>query len=62
MNVYSFNYSTVTIFFSNPDPRNYFRKYHQQICFFIGFRTLKPTRTRTLNRNPIWHGLSVNLN
>jgi len=59
MNVYSFNYSTVT-FLSIPEPRNYLRKCHQQICFFIGLRTLKPTRTRTLNRKPIWHGLIVN--
>jgi len=45
------------IFFWIPEPRNYIRKYHQQIFFFIRLRTLKPTRTRTLNRNPIWHGL-----
>ena len=29
-----------------------------KICFFIGLRTLKPTRTRTLNRIPIRHGLT----
>jgi len=27
--------------------------------FFIGLRTLKPTRTQMLNRIPIWNGLSV---
>ena len=30
-----------------------------KICFFIGLWTPKPTRTRTLNRIPIWHGLTL---
>ena len=42
-----------------PGTSNYLRKFHQHICFFIGLRTLKPTRTRTLNRISIWHGLTI---
>ena len=56
-NVFSFNYSIhVVIFFLNPGTSELFMKISTKL-FFIGLRTLKPTRTRTLNRIPIWHGL-----
>jgi len=56
MNVYSFNFGIVT-FFLNPGTSELFKKISSTNLFFIGLRTLKPTRTRTLNINPIWHGL-----
>jgi len=59
MNVYSFNYSIVT-FFLNPGTSELFKKILSTnfFFFFIELGTLKPTRTRTLNRNPIWHDLN----
>jgi len=55
MNVYSFS---IVIFFLNPGSSKLLKKnFTNTICFFIGLRTPKPTRTRTLNRIPIWHGL-----
>ena len=39
------------------EPRNYYKKVSSINLFFIRLRTLKPTRTRTLNRSPIWHVL-----
>jgi len=59
MDVYSFSFSIV-IFFLNPGTSTLFKKISQTKLFFIGLRTLKPTRTRTLNRIPIWHGLTLN--
>ena len=56
---YSYSYSI--LYFSESRNIGIIKKKNQQICFFIGFRTQKPTRTRTLNRIPIWHGLNVNI-
>ena len=53
MNVYSFSLSIVICFWI-PEHWNYWRKFHQH--FFIELRIPKPTRSRTLNRLPIWHG------
>jgi len=55
MNVNSFR---IVIFFLNPGTLKLLKKISPtKFVFFIGLRTLKPTRTRTLNRIPIWHGL-----
>jgi len=56
MNVYSFNYSTV-IFFPNPKTSELFKKMSPTNLFYIGLRTLKPTRMRTLSRIPIGQGV-----
>jgi len=57
MNVYSFSFS-IFIFFLNPERSKLLKEISPtKFVFFIGLRTAKPTRTRTLNRIPIWHGL-----
>ena len=56
MNVYSFNYSIVICFSESRNSIIIYENFTN--FFFIGLRTpLKPTRTRTLNRIPIWYGL-----
>ena len=47
-------------FFLNPGTSELYKKISPTILFFIELRTLKPMRTRTLNRISIWHGLMVN--
>jgi len=50
-----FEYSYI---FLNPGISELFKRISPTNLFvFIGLRTLKPTRTRTLNRIPIWHCL-----
>jgi len=56
MNVYIFSLNIV-IFSESRNIEIINKNFTNKICFFIGLGTLKPTRTRTLNRIPIWHGL-----
>ena len=55
---YSFSLSIVIFFSEFRNIEIIEENFTDKICFFIGLRTPKPTRTRTLNRIPIWHGLT----
>jgi len=57
MNVYIFSLNIV-IFSESRNFEIINENFTNKICIFIGLGTLKPTRTRTLNRIPIWHGLN----
>jgi len=60
MNVHRFS-NSIVIFFWILEHQNLFKKKFANNCFFIGFRTLKPMRTRKLYRISIRHGLTVYL-